>query len=156
MTRNGLFTLAVAAVLSATPAFSASPGIGVATAVGSYSVNSSPVTGNADVFNGTELRTTISPSDVHLGNGADVRLATRSAGTLYSNCANERQDCRDCLHRRSGQGDRRRRDVDTRRGRNQDGVSEYNYAPRFPERRGSWTSTRPNRRRSSGTRSIVE
>ena len=84
MTRNGFFTLAVAAVLSAVTAFSAGPGIGVATAVGSYSVNSSSVTGNADIFDGTELRTTISPSDVHLENGADVRLATRSAGTLYT------------------------------------------------------------------------
>ncbi len=84
MTRNGFFTLAVAALFSAVPAFSAGPGIGVATAVGSYSVNSSSVTGNADIFNGTELRTTISPSDVHLENGADVRLATRSASKLYS------------------------------------------------------------------------
>lgn len=84
MTRNGLFSLAVAALFSVVPAFSASPSIGVATAVGSYSVNSSSVTGNADVFDGTELRTTISPSDVHLANGAAVRLATRSAGTVYS------------------------------------------------------------------------
>ena len=84
MTRNGLFTLAVAAALSVAPAFSAGPGIGVATALGSYSVNSSPVTGDTDIYNGTELRTTISPSDVHLENGADVRLATRSSSTLYT------------------------------------------------------------------------
>ncbi len=83
MTRNGFFTLAVAAAVSAAPAFSSGPSIGIATAVGSYSVDSSSVTGNANVFNGTQLRTTISPSDVHLANGADVRLATRSAGTLY-------------------------------------------------------------------------
>lgn len=81
---NGFFSLAVLAVLSAAPAFSASPSIGVATAVGSYSVDSSSVTGNTDVFNGTQLRTTIAPSDVHLANGADVRLATRSQGTLFS------------------------------------------------------------------------
>lgn len=84
MTRNGFFSLAVAALLSAAPAFSASPSIGVATAVGSYSVDSSSVNGNVDVFDGTQLRTTISPSDVHLANGTDVRLATRSAGTLFS------------------------------------------------------------------------
>ncbi len=84
MTRNGFFSLAVAAVLSAAPAFSAGPSIGVATAIGSYSIDSSSVTGNADIFNGTQLRTTISPSDVHLANGADVRLATRSEGTLFS------------------------------------------------------------------------
>ena len=84
MTRNGFFSLAVAAVVATAPAFSASPSIGVATAVGSYSVDSSPVMGNVDVFDGTQLRTTISPSDVHLANGADVRLATRSEGTLFS------------------------------------------------------------------------
>ncbi len=84
MTGNGFVSLTVAAALSVAPAFSAGPSIGVATAVGSYSVNSSAVTGNTDIFNGTELRTTISPSDVHLENGADVRLATRSAGTLYN------------------------------------------------------------------------
>jgi hypothetical protein len=84
MTRHGFFPLAVAAVFFAAPAFSAGPSIGVATAVGSYSVDSSSVTGNVDVFDGTQLRTTISPSDVRLANGADVRLATRSAGMLYS------------------------------------------------------------------------
>lgn len=84
MTRNGFFSLAVAAVLSAAPAFSAGPSIGVASAVGSYSVDSSPVTGMVDVFDGTQLRTTISPSDIHLANGADVRLATRTNGTLFS------------------------------------------------------------------------
>jgi hypothetical protein len=84
MARNGFFSLAVAAVFSAAPAFSAGPSIGVATALGSYSVDSSSVTGNAQVFDGTQLRTTISPSDVHLANGADVRMATRSDGTLFS------------------------------------------------------------------------
>lgn len=84
MARNASFTLALAAVLSAAPAFSATPSIGVATAVGAYSVDSSSVTGNADVFDGTQLRTTISPSDVHLASGAAVRLATRSEGTLFS------------------------------------------------------------------------
>lgn len=84
MTRNGFLALAVSAVCSAAPAFAAGPSIGVATALGSYSVNSSSVTGTAEVFDGTQLRTTISPSDVHLANGADVRLATRSTGALFS------------------------------------------------------------------------
>lgn len=82
MARNGLLLLAVA--LSASPAFSANPSIGVATAIGSYSIDSASVTGNVDVFDGTQLRTTISPSDVHLTSGTDVRLATRSEGTLFS------------------------------------------------------------------------
>ena len=84
MARNRSFALAVAALFSAAPAFSAAPSIGVATALGNYSVNSFPVTGNADIFDGTQLRTTVSPSDVHLSNGADIRLATRSEGTLFS------------------------------------------------------------------------
>ena len=84
MARNGIYTFAIVAALSAAPAFSASPSIGVATAVAAYSVDSSPVTGEADVFDGSQLRTTISPSDVRLANGAEVRLATRSEGTLFS------------------------------------------------------------------------
>src|SRR5579875_628656 len=84
MTRSAVLTLVISAVLSAAPAFSASPSIGVATAIGSYSINDSPVTGETNILDGTELRTTVSPSDVHLANGADVRLATRSATNLYS------------------------------------------------------------------------
>ncbi len=83
MTRNVFLTLVVAAVLSAAPVFAASPAIGVATAVGAFSVNNASVTGNVDVFDGAQLRTTVAPSNVHLENGVDVRLATRSAGTVF-------------------------------------------------------------------------
>ncbi len=84
MMRNTFFTLVVATAVSAIPAFSANSTIGIATAVASFSVDNSTMTGNTNVLDGTELRTTASPSDVHLQNGTDVRLATRSAGTVYS------------------------------------------------------------------------
>ena len=69
--------------LFTTSVFGATPAIGVATAVGTYSVNSLAVTGNTDVAEGTVLQTTGTPSDVRLENGVSVRLATRSEGTLY-------------------------------------------------------------------------
>jgi hypothetical protein len=81
---NLFLGLGFAALLAAAPAFSAGPSIGVASALGSYSVDDLAVTGNTDIFNATELRTTISPSDVHFANGAEVRFATRSEGTLFS------------------------------------------------------------------------
>lgn len=83
MTRNTFLTLVFAAMLSAAPVVAANASIGVATAVTSFSVDNSTVTGNANVFDGTELQTTIAPSDVRLRNGVDVRLATRSAGTVF-------------------------------------------------------------------------
>ncbi len=67
--------------------FAATPTIGVATAVGTYSVNSLAVTGNTDLAEGTVLRTTGTPSDVRLESGVAVRLATRSEGTIYSDHA---------------------------------------------------------------------
>jgi ferric-dicitrate binding protein FerR (iron transport regulator) len=84
MTRDTFFSLVAAIALSAAPAFPASSTIGVATAVASFSVDNSTMTGDANVFDGTELRTTTSPGDVRLRNGTDVRLATRSAGTIYN------------------------------------------------------------------------
>ncbi len=83
MTRNFSLTLVVASILCAAPAFAASSTIGIASAVGALSVNNASVTGNVDVFDGTQLRTTVAPGDVHLESGVDVRLATRSAGTVF-------------------------------------------------------------------------
>lgn len=84
MTRNRLLGVVVAIAISAAPLWAATPAIGVATAVSTFSVDSSLVTGTASIFDGTEVRTTTSPSDLHLQNGVTVRLATRSAGTVYS------------------------------------------------------------------------
>lgn len=83
MRRSVFFTIFSAAFVCAVPALAANPTIGVATAIGEFSLNSATVAGNVDVFDGAQLRTTTAPSDVRLGNGVAVRLATRSAGVLY-------------------------------------------------------------------------
>jgi hypothetical protein len=76
--------LACLAACLTVPLFAAAPLIGVATAVGGYSVDSLPASGTTNLVEGTSLKTASSPSDIHLDNGASVRLATRSAGTLFS------------------------------------------------------------------------
>ena len=83
MTRKVFVTALAAAAVCAASAFAASSTIGVAAAVGAFSVNNASVTGNVDVFDGTQLRTTITPGDVRLASGVQVRLATRSAGTVF-------------------------------------------------------------------------
>lgn len=80
--KRTVFLSAVAALLSA-PVWAASPAIGVASAVGAFSLNDASITGNADVVDGSQLRTTVAPSNVHLATGVDVRLATRSAGVVF-------------------------------------------------------------------------
>jgi hypothetical protein len=57
--------------------------IGIAMGTGVFTVNSAPVTGPVDLANGSELHTTVTPSDVRLENGVEMRLATRSSSTLY-------------------------------------------------------------------------
>ena len=61
----------------------ATPTIGVATAVGTFKINSSYVEGNANVFDGSEIRTDKAPSQVFLSNGSAVTLGIDSAGTIY-------------------------------------------------------------------------
>lgn len=87
MTRNGFLNFVLAATVSAGVAFSGSPSIGVANAGGSFSLNNSVVQGTASVSDGAELETTSSPSEIHLQSGADVRLSSKSAGTVYADHA---------------------------------------------------------------------
>lgn len=77
------YVCVLAVVLVAACAFAASPTIGVASALGTYSVDSLPVSGSTTLAEGTSLETANAPSDVRLENGVSVRLATRSAGTVY-------------------------------------------------------------------------
>jgi len=82
---KSLFSLALSALaFSAVPLFAGTAAIGVATTVGTVSVNQSVISGNADLADGSRLQTTTAPSDVHLAGGGDVRLATRSAGTFFA------------------------------------------------------------------------
>ncbi len=79
-------SLALVSILSisAFPLLAANPNIGVATTIGTISVNQSTVSGNTDLADGSHLQTTMAPSEIHLTGGADVRLATRSSGTFYA------------------------------------------------------------------------
>ena len=84
MKRSTLLSLVVAAAMFAAPSFAATPAIGVATAVGTFTVDSTAVTGSTNVLDGTEVQTTVAPSEIRLQNGVDVRLATRSAGAVFN------------------------------------------------------------------------
>jgi len=72
------------AILTA-PLFAAAPmTIGVATTIGTVSVNQTAVSGSADLSDGAQLATTSVPTEVHLSSGTDLRLATRSSGVFFS------------------------------------------------------------------------
>jgi hypothetical protein len=87
MIRNGFLNFVLAATVSAGVAFSGSPSIGIANAGGSFSLNNSVVQGTANISDGAELETASSPSEIHLQNGTDVRLSSKSAGTVYADHA---------------------------------------------------------------------
>lgn len=78
-----ILVLGVTGATLAASAFAASPTIGVATAVGTFKVNSADVEGNANIFDGAEIRTTNAPSQVFLQNGSAVTLGLNSVGVLY-------------------------------------------------------------------------
>ena len=59
------------------------PTIGVASAIGTIVVNNSPVEGNANLFEGSQIRTGKASSQVFLQNGAALTLGIDSAGTIY-------------------------------------------------------------------------
>jgi ferric-dicitrate binding protein FerR (iron transport regulator) len=84
MKLNSLMTVALAAAVSAASAFAATPAIGVASALGSFSVNSAQVSGNANVFDGSQVRTDKAASQILLQNGSSLTLATNTAATVYN------------------------------------------------------------------------
>ncbi len=84
MTRKSCLTLILGAAISAVSAFPGNLPIGVATAVGTYSVNDSAVSGKTDLVEGSHLETSTAPSEIRLQNGADVELSSRSAGAVYN------------------------------------------------------------------------
>lgn len=87
MTRNGFLNFLLAAAVSTGVAFSGNPAIGVANAGGSFSLNDAVVQGTANVFDGAQLETSSSPSEVQLQNGASVRLSSKSSGTVFTDHA---------------------------------------------------------------------
>ena len=63
----------------------ASPAIGVATAKGSFRVDDARVVGNSTLFEGVTVETDAASSNLLLNDGAQVRLASSSRGTVYRN-----------------------------------------------------------------------
>ena len=59
------------------------PSIGIASAVGSFVVNSARVDGNANLFEGTQIRTAKASSQLFLSGGASLVLGIDSSGTVY-------------------------------------------------------------------------
>lgn len=84
MKSNSLMTVALVAAVSAVSAFAVTPGIGVASAFGSFSVNSAQVSGNANIFDGSQVRTDKAASQILLQNGSSLTLATNTAATIYN------------------------------------------------------------------------
>ena len=83
MTLNKLPKLLAVAAVTLACVMAASPAIGVASAVGTFMVNSSEVEGNANLFDGSLIRTDKASSKVYLMSGAALVLGVGSAGTIY-------------------------------------------------------------------------
>ena len=83
MTLNRLPRLLAVAAVTLACVLAASPAIGVASAVGTFMVNSSEVEGNANLFDGSRIRTDKASSKVYLMSGAALVLGVESAGTIY-------------------------------------------------------------------------
>jgi hypothetical protein len=83
MTLHKLPELLVVAAVTMASLLAASPAIGVASAVGTFTVNSSEVEGNANLFNGSRIQTDRASSKVYLTGGASLVLGVNSAGTIY-------------------------------------------------------------------------
>jgi hypothetical protein len=77
--------ICLACLVSAAVCFPLPPTIGIASAVGSFVVNSNAVAGNANLFDGSEIKTTKASSQVFLQSGASLILGIDSAGTVYRN-----------------------------------------------------------------------
>ena len=83
MTLNKLPKLLVVAAVTIAYLIAASPAIGVASAVGTFMLNSSEVEGNANLFDGSRIQTDKASSKVYLMSGAALVLGVNSAGTVY-------------------------------------------------------------------------
>lgn len=83
MTLQKLPKLLAVAVVTTSFALATSPTIGVASAIGTFTLNSSEVEGNANLFDGSRIRTGKASSKVYLMSGAALVLGVNSAGTIY-------------------------------------------------------------------------
>lgn len=76
--------VAMATALSAGPAFAVTPVIGVASAFGSFTVNTSRVAGNSNLYDGSQVNTGATTSQIFLQGGPSVLLATNTGATVYT------------------------------------------------------------------------
>ncbi len=83
MRLNGVLKLCFATALSTGFLFAVTPTIGVASAFGTFTVNDATVEGNANVFEGSQIKTGTASSRVYLQNGAALTLGLNSTGTFY-------------------------------------------------------------------------
>ena len=77
-----VLTLAISS--SFTLLSAATPGIGIAMSQGNVLINSASTAGNATIFDGNTLETQSATSRVRLTDGAELRLAADSRGTVFS------------------------------------------------------------------------
>jgi hypothetical protein len=85
MKLHKLSSVLLVAVLPIAYVSAITPTIGVASAVGTFIVNSAEVEGNANLFDGSQIRTGKASSKVYLMSGAALVLGVDSAGTIYRN-----------------------------------------------------------------------
>jgi hypothetical protein len=83
MSGSKISQILLGSVFSITVCFGLPPTIGIASAVGTFIVNSNRVDGNANLFEGSEIKTGKASSQVFLQNGAALTLGIDSAGTIY-------------------------------------------------------------------------
>ncbi len=75
--------LCLISILSAATCTALPPAIGIASAVGTFILNSNRVDGNANLFEGSEIKTGKASSQVFLQSGASLTLGIDSAGTVF-------------------------------------------------------------------------
>jgi hypothetical protein len=63
--------------------FALPPTIGVASAIGTFLVNTRQVEGNSNLFDGSEVKTGKASSQIYLQNGTALTLGINSAGKVY-------------------------------------------------------------------------
>lgn len=83
MSLEGVSKLCFLTTLSLSCAFAVTPPIGVVSAIGTFTVNDAKVEGNANVFEGSLIKTTTASGRVYLETGSQLTLGTNSAATFY-------------------------------------------------------------------------
>ncbi len=84
MKLTGIKIVALVAAMSALSGYAATPAIGVASAFGSFTVNSTTANGNSSIYDGSQVNTGATASQIFLQGGPSVMLATNTGATIYN------------------------------------------------------------------------